>query len=50
MLAEGQPVASGSRNPNTANEPLDDPEHDPVLIAAWNHRGTVEAAAVLTGG
>ncbi len=50
MLAEGQPATGGSRNPHAANEPLDDPEHDPVLIAAWNHRGTVEAATVLRGG
>ncbi len=49
MLAEEQPVAGGLRNPHAANEP-DDPAHDPVLIAAWNHRGTVEAAAVLSGG
>jgi DNA-binding XRE family transcriptional regulator/tetratricopeptide (TPR) repeat protein len=56
MLAEGQPaerrqpIAGGARNPHAANEPTDDPEHDPVLIAPWNHRGTVEAAGVLTGG
>ena len=56
MLAEGQPVqkqqpvAGGSRNPHAANEPTDDPEHDPMLIAPWNYRGTVEAAAVLRGG
>jgi len=50
MLAEGQPVAGGLRNPHAAHEPPDDPEHAPVLIAPWNHRGTVEAAAVLRGG
>ncbi|MGH3870696.1 MAG: helix-turn-helix transcriptional regulator [Pseudonocardiaceae bacterium] len=56
MLTEGQPtepqqpVAGESRNPTPANEPTDDPEHDPVLIAPWNHRGTVEAAVALTGG
>ncbi|MGH3802168.1 MAG: helix-turn-helix domain-containing protein [Pseudonocardiaceae bacterium] len=27
-----------------------DPEHDPVLVAPWNHRGTVEAVVVLSGG
>jgi DNA-binding XRE family transcriptional regulator len=50
MLAEGQPVADKSRNPDAAGDPLADPEHDPVLSAPWNHRGTVEAAAVLSGG
>ncbi len=56
MLAEGQPaeqrqpVAGGPHNPHAANEPIDDPEHDPVLIAPWNHRGTVEAVVVLSGG
>jgi hypothetical protein len=28
----------------------DDPERDPVLTAPWNHRGTVEAVVVLSGG
>jgi hypothetical protein len=28
----------------------DDPEHDPVLAAPWNHRGTVEAVVLLSGG
>jgi DNA-binding XRE family transcriptional regulator len=50
MLAEGQPVAGGLRNPDAADEPLDDPEHDLVLMVPWNHRGTVEAAAVLRSG
>lgn len=45
MLAEGQPVAGGSRDPDAADEP----EQDPVLIAAWSHRGTVEVATVLSG-
>jgi transcriptional regulator with XRE-family HTH domain/tetratricopeptide (TPR) repeat protein len=49
MLAEGQPtnavVTSG-----TPDEPVHDPEHDPVLSAPWSHRGTVEAAVVLRGG
>jgi hypothetical protein len=27
-----------------------DPDHDPVLAAPWNHRGTVEAVVVLSGG
>jgi hypothetical protein len=28
----------------------DDPERDPVLVAPWNHRGTVKAVLVLSGG
>ncbi len=34
----------------TSGEHADDPEHDPVLVAPWNHRGTVEAVVVLSGG
>ena len=33
-----------------SGESADDPEHDPVLVAPWNHRGTVEAVVVLSGG
>jgi hypothetical protein len=33
-----------------SSEHTDDPEHDPVLLAPWNHRGTVEAVLVLSGG
>jgi len=33
-----------------SGENTDDPEHDPVLVAPWNHRGTVEAVVVLIGG
>ena len=35
---------------DTCREPADDPERDPVLVAPWNHRGTVEAVVVLSGG
>ncbi len=35
---------------DTSNEHTVDPEHDPVLVAPWNHRGTVEAVVVLSGG
>ncbi len=34
----------------TSSAHPDDPERDPVLIAPWNHRGTVEAVVVLSGG
>jgi transcriptional regulator with XRE-family HTH domain len=38
---------SGSDAPG---EPVEDAECDPVLSAAWNQRGTVEAAVALSGG
>ncbi|MGH4019254.1 MAG: helix-turn-helix domain-containing protein [Pseudonocardiaceae bacterium] len=47
MLAEGQLVEETS---DTSDEPVADPEHDPVLSAPWSHRGTVEVAVVLRGG
>ncbi|MGH3871994.1 MAG: helix-turn-helix domain-containing protein [Pseudonocardiaceae bacterium] len=40
-------AVSGS---DPSGECTDDPEHDPVLVAPWNHRGTVEAVVVLSGG
>ncbi|MGH3906896.1 MAG: hypothetical protein ACRDTE_22350, partial [Pseudonocardiaceae bacterium] len=36
------------RGPN--GERTDDAERDPVLVAPWNHRGTVEVAILLSGG
>jgi DNA-binding XRE family transcriptional regulator len=35
---------------DAAEEPKDDLEHDPVLVAPWNHRGTVDAVVLLSGG
>ena len=35
---------------DTNSEHMNDPAHDPVLTAPWNHRGTVEAVLVLSGG
>ncbi len=35
---------------DTNSDHMDDPEHDPVLVAPWNHRGTVEAVVLLSGG
>ena len=35
---------------DTRGEHSDGPEHDPVLVAPWNHRGTVEAVVLLSGG
>ncbi|MGH3870694.1 MAG: helix-turn-helix transcriptional regulator [Pseudonocardiaceae bacterium] len=46
MLTEGQPTEP--QQPVAG--PRDDPERDPILTATWNHRGTVEAATVLSGG
>lgn len=48
LLAEGQPTEVHASD--GADEPIDDPEHDPVLSAPWSHRGTVEVAVVLSGG
>jgi DNA-binding XRE family transcriptional regulator len=53
MLAEGQPGEDGRSpdgEPQPAFEVIDDPEQDPLLALPWNHRGTVEAAAMLSGG
>ena len=56
MLAEGQPVeqeppgAGGFLDSDAAEDHFDDPERDPVLITPWHHRGTAEAAVLLSGG
>ncbi|MGH3695592.1 MAG: helix-turn-helix transcriptional regulator [Pseudonocardiaceae bacterium] len=49
MLAEGQPTKAVI-TPDTHGEPVDGPECDLVLMTPWNHRGTVEAAVMLSGG
>jgi transcriptional regulator with XRE-family HTH domain len=50
LLAEGKPtmavLPSNAAESNAADELGD----DPVLSAPWSHRGTVEAAVVLSGG
>jgi hypothetical protein len=33
-----------------SDRPAEDSEREPVLVAPWNHRGTVEAAVRLSGG
>jgi transcriptional regulator with XRE-family HTH domain len=43
-------ATSALLNSDGANEPVDDPEPDPVLSAPWSRRGTVEASVVLRGG
>ncbi|MGH3564441.1 MAG: hypothetical protein ACRDRH_00095 [Pseudonocardia sp.] len=35
---------------DTSDEPIHDPEHDPVLAAPWSPRGTIDAAVMLRGG
>jgi len=45
MRASGAQPASHAEHDHTV-----DPEHDPVLVAPWNHRGTVEVAVLLSGG
>ena len=42
--------SAGQPGAGTNDEHPDDPERDPVLVAAWNHRGTVEVAVGLSGG
>lgn len=44
---QGTPGVAGA---DPDGRPADDPEHDPVLVAPWNHRGTVEAVLLLSGG
>ncbi len=56
--ADGLIVPAGSASnggqalwrPNGEGQHPDDAEHDPVLVAPWNHRGTVEVAVLLSGG
>jgi DNA-binding XRE family transcriptional regulator len=63
MLAEGQTVEhrrSRSSSESQANDqlceldaiegPPSDLEHDSVLVAPWNYRGTVDAVVMLSGG
>jgi len=63
MLAEGRSVEHGrsqSSSEPRANGQLceldaddelpDDLEHDPVLVAPWNYRGTVDAVVMVSGG
>jgi transcriptional regulator with XRE-family HTH domain len=52
LLPEEQRAATESAAADlvTRGEFADDPERDPVLVAPWNHRGTVEVAVVLSGG
>ena len=45
--AQSHGVRPGS---DMSTEHTDDPAHDPVLVAPWNHRCTVEAVVVLSGG
>jgi DNA-binding XRE family transcriptional regulator len=49
MLAERQPARTVII-PDTPEDLVDDPERDLVITTPWSHRGTVEAAVVLSGG
>lgn len=44
------PEETGEPVPARADTHPHDAERDPVLSAPWNHRGTVEAVVVLSGG
>jgi tetratricopeptide (TPR) repeat protein len=53
--ASAEPATDDQATPSVQRavpdrSPADDPERDPVLVAPWNHRGTVEAVVVLSGG
>ncbi|MGH3932945.1 MAG: helix-turn-helix domain-containing protein, partial [Pseudonocardiaceae bacterium] len=48
-LPAGPPLNGADRDPDRRDH-TDDPEHDPVLVAPWSPRGTVEAVVVLSGG
>ena len=49
MLTEGPP-AKAVVTSDTPDKLIENPKHDLVLTAPWSHRGTVEAAIVLSGG
>ncbi|MGQ0775702.1 MAG: hypothetical protein ACT4NY_15000, partial [Pseudonocardiales bacterium] len=44
------PQATGAQPEVLTDEHPGDPECDLILVAPWNHRGTVEAVVVLNGG
>ncbi|MGH3940596.1 MAG: hypothetical protein ACRDTG_18555 [Pseudonocardiaceae bacterium] len=46
----GPPSNGAAPTSHVEPEPTDDPVHDPVLVAPWSHRGTVEAGVLLSGG
>jgi hypothetical protein len=46
-LRTAEPMAADL--PAPSGEHTDGPERDPVLVAPWNHRGTVEVAVLLSG-
>jgi len=49
-LSAGMRSSGAQPASHAEHEHIVDPEHDPVLVAPWNHRGTVEAVVVLSGG
>ncbi len=42
--------SAGQPGVDADDEDTDNPDHDLVLVAPWNHRGTVEVAVGLSGG
>ncbi|MGH4014269.1 MAG: hypothetical protein ACRDSL_10145 [Pseudonocardiaceae bacterium] len=53
LIVPGGSQANGGQalwRANGEGQHPDDAEHDPVLSAPWNHRGTVEVAILLSGG
>ncbi|MEO7196065.1 MAG: hypothetical protein ABIZ05_14850 [Pseudonocardiaceae bacterium] len=49
-LPAGQEPPGGRPASDPSDEHTENPERDPVLVAPWSHRGTVEVAVVLSGG
>jgi hypothetical protein len=53
LPSEEQPARNwvqDSPDADSGDEAAEDPERELVLIAPWNHRGTVDAAVLLSGG
>jgi len=50
LESQPRPQPNGAHPDSDRRDHTDDPEHDPVLVAPWSHRGTVEAVVVLSGG
>jgi transcriptional regulator with XRE-family HTH domain len=49
-LPAGPAPVQGQPGADSSEEHVHDPECDPVLLAPWNQRGTVEVAVLLSGG
>jgi hypothetical protein len=49
-VSNGRLAVPAGLQANGDHECTDDPQLDPILVAPWNHRGTVDAVVVLSGG